>query len=53
MAIETGEISEALAEGHSLAVADRVLIDPEPGSLAGRVDDLIVAVTSDGNAEEV
>lgn len=52
MAIDTG-VSEALANGQSLAVADRVLIDPEPGSLVDRVDALIAAVTADGNAEEV
>jgi hypothetical protein len=53
MAIETGGISEALAAGQSMAVADRVLIDPDPGSLTGRVDELIAAVTRDGNAVEV
>ena len=53
MAIETGGITEALAAGQSLAVADRVLIDPDPGSLVSRVDELIAAVTSDGNAAEV
>ena len=38
MAIETGGISEALAAGQSMAVADRILIDPNPGSLGGSVD---------------
>ena len=49
----TGGVSEALAAGQSLAVADRVLIDPDPGSLVSRVDELIGAVTGDRNAEEV
>lgn len=53
MAIETGGISEALAAGQSLAIADRVLIDPNPGTLAGSIDALISAVTADGNTEEV
>jgi hypothetical protein len=53
MGIETGGISEALAAGQSMAVADRVLIDPDPGSLGGRVDELVAAITGDGNAAEV
>lgn len=51
MAIETG-VSEALASGQSLAVADRVLIDPEPGTLVSKVESLIGAVTDDGNGDE-
>ncbi len=53
MGIETGGISEALAAGQSMAVADRVLIDPDPGSLLARVDELITAVTREENATEV
>ena len=33
MAIDTNGVAEALANGHTLAIADRVLIDPQPGSL--------------------
>src|SRR3972149_901084 len=43
-------IAEALEQGHSLAVADRVLIDPKPGTLEKRVDELIGAVTGNGSA---
>jgi len=53
MAIETGGISEALAAGQSMAVADRVLIDPDPGSLGDSVDALILAIINDTNTVEV
>ncbi len=47
-------VAEALEQGQSLAVADRVLIDPEPGTLSTRVDELIGAVTGNGaSADEV
>ncbi len=50
----TNGVAEALKDGQSLAVADRVLIDPEPGTLAGKVDELVGAVTGNGSsADEV
>lgn len=47
-------VAEALEQGQSLAVADRVLIDPDPGTLSSKVDELIGAVTGNGaSADEV
>ena len=51
MGFDVQDVAQAVTDGHSLAVADRVLIDPEPGTLVSRVEALLGAV--DGPAEEV
>jgi hypothetical protein len=45
-------VAEVLEQGQSLAVADRVLIDPNPGTLSAKVEELIGAVTGNGSAAE-
>ena len=52
MAEEMQEVTEALKAGQTLAAADRVLIDPEPGTLVSRVDALLVAIRENGSSEE-
>ena len=42
------DVSAAFGAGQTLAVADRVLIDPEAGSLQGRVTELLDAVVNNG-----
>ncbi len=37
------ELAEAINEGHTLAIADRVLIDAKPGTLSQRVEELLAA----------
>ncbi len=44
MATEVRNVAQAIEGGHTLAVADQVLIDPEPGTLVSRVEDLLAAV---------
>ena len=47
MAIDGAAVVEAIRNGQSLAAADQVLIDPQPGALADRVEELLSAVQSD------
>ena len=54
MATETRDLAEAMAAGHTLAVADQVLIGPEPGTLVARVEELLRAVVeSDAPSDQV
>ena len=48
MGVETKDVAQAIEGGHTLAVADRILIDPEPGTLASRVDELLAAIQGNG-----
>lgn len=47
MAIDNSAVVEAIQSGQTLAAADQVLIDPQPGALAGRVEELLSAVQND------
>ncbi|MDP6776644.1 MAG: transaldolase family protein [Candidatus Latescibacteria bacterium] len=49
MGTDAEDVVQALKEGHSLAVADRVLINPEQGTLVSRVDALLSAMGSEGS----
>ena len=49
---ETYDVSEAFQAGQTLAVADRILIDPEPGTLIERVDGLLSAIQGGGTSGE-
>ncbi len=54
MAAEVGNVAQAIEGGHTLAVADQVLIDPEPGTLVSRVEELLAAIGDNhGPAERV
>lgn len=44
MATEVRNVAQAIEGGHTLAVADQVLIDPVPGTLVSRVEDLLAAI---------
>ncbi len=44
MAIDASAVAEAIENGHTLAAADRILIDPQPGTLNTRVDELLSAI---------
>ena len=44
MAIDVSAVAEAIGNGQTLAVADRILIDPQPGTLNTRVDELLSAI---------
>ncbi len=44
MALDIQDVVQAVRDGHTLAVADRVLIGPEPGTLLSRVDTLLGAL---------
>ena len=44
MAIEISAVEEAIRNGQTLAAADQVLIDPQPGALTVRVDELLSAI---------
>ena len=44
MAIEISAVEEAIRNGQTLAAADQVLIDPQPGALTARVDELLSAI---------
>lgn len=48
MAAEIRDVVEALENGHSLAVADGVLINPAPGGLVPRVEELLAAIVGNG-----
>ena len=48
MATDAQDVVQALKDGHSLAIADRVLINPEQGTLVSRVDALLSAMGSGG-----
>lgn len=47
MAIDNSAVVEAIQSGQTLAAADQVLIDPQPGALATRVEELLSAVQND------
>ncbi|MDE2888344.1 MAG: hypothetical protein OXR72_09005 [Gemmatimonadota bacterium] len=47
MAIDISAVAEAIGNGQSLAAADQVLIDPEPGALAARVEELLSVLQND------
>ena len=47
MAIDNSVVVEAIQSGQTLAAADQVLIDPQPGALAARVEELLSAVQND------
>ncbi|MDE3000404.1 MAG: hypothetical protein OXU79_15115 [Gemmatimonadota bacterium] len=47
MAIDVSAVAEAIESGQSLAAADQVLIDPQPGALAGRVAELLSVLQND------
>ncbi len=47
MAIDNSAVVEAIQNGQTLAAADQVLIDPQPGALAQRVEELLSAVQND------
>ena len=47
MAIDNSAVVEAIQSGQTLAAADQVLIDPQPGALAARVEELLSAVQND------
>lgn len=47
MAIDNSAVAEAIGNGQSLAAADQVLIDPEPGALSARVEVLLSVLQSD------
>ena len=42
--MQFSNIRQVLEAGHTLAVADRILVSPEPGKLAGKTADLLAAV---------
>ena len=44
MAIDVSAVAEAIENGQTLAAADQVLIDPQPGTLNARVDELLSAI---------
>lgn len=47
MAIDNSAVVEAIQSGQTLAAADQVLIDPQPGALAARVEELLSAAQND------
>src|SRR5215510_5577154 len=53
MAVEVQAVLTGIEEGQTLAVADRILIHPEPGRLLAKLDALIVAVTESGAQPEL
>ncbi len=54
MAIDISAVAEAMGNGQSLAAADQVLIDPQPGALSARVEELLsVLQNNDYPAAEV
>jgi len=53
MAFEVQDVSQLLHKGQTLAVADRVLIDPEPGTLISSVDELLAIVQDGAPADQV
>ncbi len=44
MAIDNTAVVEAIGNGQTLAAADQVLIEPQPGALTARVDELLAAI---------
>ena len=44
MAIDVSAVAEAIENGQTLAAADQILIDPQPGTLNTRVDELLSAI---------
>jgi transaldolase len=53
MAFDVQDVAQLLHEGQTLVVADRVLIDPEPGTLVSRVDELLTMMKDGAPADEV
>lgn len=48
------QIAASLSEGHTLAVADQILLNPKPGALLARVPELVASIlSSDAPAEAV
>ncbi len=50
MAVQIHDVTEAFQAGQTLAVADQVLIDPEPGTLEERVEGLLEAIKKNGGS---
>ncbi len=48
MALQILDVTQTMEEGQTLAVADRILIDPSPGQLMQRTSDLISAILESG-----
>ena len=53
MGFDIPDVTQLIEEGHTLAVADRILIDPEPGTLVLRVGRLLAAVKQAEPADQV
>ena len=47
------DVRAAFDAGQTLAVADRVLVSPEVGSLQGRVDELLDAIKNSGASADL
>jgi hypothetical protein len=52
MAFDVQDVSQLIQEGQTLAVADRVLIDPEPGTLVYQVDQLLAIIKASAPANQ-
>ena len=52
MARDNQSIINALKQGRTLAIADQILIDPEPGNLVSMVDKHLEAIKKYGNSPE-
>lgn len=52
MSKEIQSITKAFEQGHTLAVADQVLVDPEKGNLVSRVDKLLRAIKTQGKSPD-
>ena len=53
MAFDVQDVSQLIQEGQTLAVADRVLIDPEPGKLVSQVDQLLAIIKASAPANQI
>ena len=53
MAFDVKDVTQALRDGYTLAVADRLLIDPEPGALISRVEALLAAMQNDAPVDQI
>jgi len=53
MAFDVQDVIQLLHKGQTLAVADRVLIDPEPGTLVSRGDELLTVMKDAAPADQV
>ncbi len=52
MSMENQAVAEAFQQGHTLAIADRVLVNPSPGSLSSRVAELLETVKKHARSPE-